>query len=108
MSEENIEVLDEKEQEETQLTPEEYKEARKKAMEHLKNEIEYVKTEKQYENLVADVEEAKTRGITAIATRAQFFARQNVAAQPDIEGEVPTQAPPKASKPAPPRPLKKD
>lgn len=92
--------------EEKQLTPEEYAAARSKATEHLKKEIEYAKVEKEYENLVADVEEAKTRGITAIATRARFFAQQNVEAQ---QGGEKTATPPSSKPPVPkPRKLKKD
>jgi hypothetical protein len=96
--------------EKPQLSPEEYAEARKKAMEHLSKEIEYLEVEAKYEKLVADVEEHKTRGVTAIATRAQFFARQQQAQAaaengPGGQPQQPADQPPTANKPT--RPLKK-
>ena len=63
-------------QEGQKMTPEEYKEMRAKNMKHMKEEIEYLEVEKKYENLVADVEEAKTRSITMVAQRARFFVKQ--------------------------------
>ena len=106
--EENQEEIQE---EETKLFPEEYAKARAAAIDHLKKEIVYLKVEKEYETLIADVEEAKTRGITMIAQRAQFFARQNQAqaqqqagpgAEPEAQSEVPAGAPKTT------RPLKTD
>lgn len=85
-----------KTEEEVQITPEEYAKKRAENLIHIKKEIEYVKSEKVLENLIADVEEAKTRGITAIATRAHFFAQQKVAA----EAPQGTDGPP-ANQPAP-------
>jgi len=68
------EVLDPNAQKE--LTPEEYLKARDQAIDHLKKEIVYLKVEKEYEVLMADVEEAKTRRITMIAQRARFYQKQ--------------------------------
>jgi uncharacterized membrane-anchored protein len=65
------------EQEEKALSPEEYAAARNKAIAHLKEEIKYLKVEKEYETLMADVEEAKTRRITMVAQQARFFTPQN-------------------------------
>ena len=97
--------------EEKKLSPEEYAAARKKAMEHLGSEIEYLEVEVKYEKLVADVEEHKTRGITAIATRAQFFQRQQQAqqqAQAQSDAAPGGEQPPMATKPKGTRPLKTD
>jgi len=89
--------------EETELSPEEYAEARKKAIEHLKKEITYLKVEKEYESLMADVEEAKTRRISMVAQQARFFAPP---AEAPPEGEA---APTRAEAPPaqPKRTLKK-
>jgi len=76
--------------EQPQMTPEEYVQAREKAMQHLKKEIVLLKVEKEYENLVADVEEAKTRRITMIAQRARFYAQDNPEpqAQPGSDSDI--------------------
>jgi len=90
-------------EEEVKLTPEQYEKKRKDGMEHLKGEIEFLKVEKEYENLVADVEEARTKGVMHIAQRAQFFARQNVAQQ-QADGTLPPDTPPGEEPPATPPP----
>lgn len=88
------------------LTPEEYKEMRDKNKKHMEEEIEYLEVEKKYENLVADVEEAKTRAITMIAQRARFFPDPNAPAQGPVPEDGPTpEGQPPASKPS--RPLAK-
>jgi len=59
-----------------ELTPQEYDEARKNAVIHLKKEISFLKVEKEYQSLMADVEEAKTRRISMIAQQARFYAQR--------------------------------
>jgi pantothenate kinase len=92
------------EQETRQLTPEEYKEMRAKNKKHMEEEIEYLEVEKKYENLVADVEEAKTRAITMVAQRARFFQKPE---NPEGEEQPPSDQGPDGP-PQPPRKLKKD
>jgi hypothetical protein len=103
-------MSEEENKEEVKMTPEEYAKKRADNLAHLKKEVEYLKVEKTYENLVADVEEAKTRGISHIAQRAQFFAQQNVAAQQPpagSDGPPPNQPAPEGPPEAkPPRKLK--
>lgn len=75
------------EQEETrELTKEEYDKAREDAKIHLKKEIIFLKVEKEYEILQADIEEAKTRRISMIAQQARFYAPSDPKAGPIPEG----------------------
>ena len=84
------------EPEEPQMTPEEYAKAREDAMKHLEKEIVLLKVEKEYENLLADVEEAKTRRITMIAQRARFYAQDNPSGgEPEGQPEGPQAPKPK-------------
>jgi len=85
------------------ITAEEYAKRRAAAMAHLKSEIEYLEVEAKYEGLVADVEEHKTRGMTMIAQRAQFFARQAAAEAAQTEAANGTAEQP----PVPPTPAAK-
>jgi hypothetical protein len=93
MSEPNMnqeDVLDPNTQE--QMTPEQYLKARNAAITHLKSEITYLKVEKEYEVLMADIEEAKTRRITMIVQRARFYQKQEApetqVSKPDVEQPV--------------------
>jgi hypothetical protein len=94
--------------EEKQLSPEEYKKLRDDATKELKKEIAYLKTEKEYHVLRADIEEAKTREYTMIARQAQLFAAPP---QPPA-GEPKEETPPNVGAPEGPMPpkrtLKKD
>jgi hypothetical protein len=100
-------MSEEENKEEVKLTPEEYAERRAKNLAHLKKEVEYLKTEKTYENLVADIEEARTKAVMHIAQRAQFFAQQQVAQNPPegSDGPPPNQPAPDGppAKPAVPK-----
>jgi len=97
------EVLDPNAQKE--LTPEEYLKARDQAIDHLKKEIVYLKVEKEYEVLSADIEEAKTRRITMIAQRARFYQKQEA---PETQTPVAANAGmPAQSEVTPNEPLKK-
>lgn len=101
---------EENKEEQPKMTPEEYATKRAANLAHLKKEVEYLKTEKIYENLAADVEEARTRGILAVAQRAQFFAQQNVAQNPPPGKDGPPANQPAPEGPPankPPRKLKK-
>lgn len=94
------------EQDEKKLTPEEYAKARNSAIAHLKEEIKYLKVEKEYETLLADVEEAKTRRITMVAQQAKFFTPQNKEAKDEGRPDMPPI--PKESNEPKKRTLKKD
>jgi len=94
------EILDQE-----RLTPEEYEQARKDATVHLKKEISFLKIEKEYQSLLADVEEAKTRRITMIAQQARFFPSKEGEELPQ-ETETP-KAPPVPQEPTRQRTLKK-
>ena len=87
MSETNSTQEETPEQDERQLTPEEYAKARADATAHLKKEIAFLKVEKEYEIILADIEEAKTRRISMIAQQARFYAPKN--SGPQGESEVP-------------------
>ena len=91
MSETNSTQEETPEQDERQLTPEEYAKARADATAHLKKEIAFLKVEKEYEIILADIEEAKTRRISMIAQQARFYAPKNPEATsgPQGESEVP-------------------
>jgi len=99
MSENNTE--ENQQEEEKKLTPAEYEKARTDATAHLTKEIVFLKVEAEYEKLMADIEESKTRGMTMIAQRAQFFARQQAAqvAQDNGQDEL-TEGQPKETPPA--------
>lgn len=88
-----------------QLTPEEYEKARKDAADHLKKEITFLKVEKEYQTLLADVEEAKTRRITMVAQQARFFPPKEGA--PQMPQEDGPKKPPTPQEPSKPRTLKK-
>lgn len=72
MDQENI--LDEDAQKE--LSPEEYAKQRADAMEHLAGEIAYLEVEEKYQGLLADIEQHKTRRMTMIGQRVQYYAQQ--------------------------------
>ena len=95
---------------EKELTPEEYRELRDKAMEALKEEIPSLEIEEKYHKLKADIEEHKARELTMIARQAQFFAPppgSQPQPQHPSQQEQPAGDPP--SDPTPPkRPLKTD
>ena len=55
-------------------TPEEMKQMRDNMVKHYKGEITFLKVQAQYELLLADIEEAKTRRYVAMAHTAQLFA----------------------------------
>jgi hypothetical protein len=61
--------------EQQNTSPEEYLKARDAAIQHLTKEMVFLKVEKEYEALLADIEESKTRRITMIAQRARFYQK---------------------------------
>lgn len=89
---------------EKEMTPEEYAEARDKAVAHIESELPYLEAEEKYQRLSADIEDHKTRKIVAIARRAQFFAQQN----PEGAEQPPQEQKPEGGPKKGPRPLKKD
>lgn len=48
------------------ITPEEYKKLRREAQAELKSEIAFLKTEYEYQDLMAKIEEAKARRLNAL------------------------------------------
>jgi len=76
-------------EQEEKMTPEEYAKARLQAIAHLKEEIKYLKVEKEYETLLADIEEAKTRRITMVAQQARFFTPQNKEVKDEGKPDIP-------------------
>ena len=60
--------------EEEGLTPEEYAKAREEAKKHLLDEIEYLKVEKEWATLTADVEEQKARRLVFMTQQARVMA----------------------------------
>lgn len=92
MSETNVQEPEVKTQEERKYTPEEIKKMRDNMIKHYKGEITVLKTQAEYEKLLADIEESKARRYHAMATQAQLFAGTN-----DEELEQPEEQPqPKA------------
>jgi len=92
-----------------ELSPEDYKKARENAIKHLKGEITFLKVEDEYQRLLADIEESKTRRITMIMQRARFYDKQEQPApneNPDMVAPVDT--PPSDEVNKGPRKLKKD
>lgn len=90
------------EQEEQQLSPEEYAKARSDAKEHLEKEIEYLEVEAKYTKLQADIEENKTRRITMIAQQARYFnppTPDGEAPEGQPEGQPEAATPPAPAKP---------
>ena len=67
-------ILNQKEQQE--LSPEQYIKARQDAMQHLQGEIEFLEIENKYQELLANIEQNKTRRVTMIAQRANFYNKQ--------------------------------
>lgn len=92
MSETNDTQEEVLEQEERNLTPEEYAKARADATAHLKKEITFLKVEKEYEIILADIEEAKTRRISMIAQQARFYTQKNPGEDPGPQGEPEVEA----------------
>lgn len=95
------------EQEEQQLTPEEYAKARSDAKEHLEKEIEYLEVEAKYTKLQADIEENKTRRITMIAQQARYFnppkPEDGEVPEGQPEGQLEPAATPQPEKPSKPK-----
>lgn len=95
------------------LSPEEYEKQRKAAMEGLNKEIEYLEVEEKYQKLLADIEQHKTRRMTMIGQRVNYYAAQQNAAKSPEGDEIPdpnvdTATPPAEEKPKPGRKLKED
>jgi len=101
-------VLDKEVQ--AELSPEEYEKQRAEGMKHLGKEIEYLEVEEKYQKLLADIEQHKTRRITMIGQRIQYYNQQQ-GPQLDEHGNpiqpVDEATPPSDNKP-PKRKLKTD
>ena len=75
----------------SRMTPEEYKKQRDKAIKHLKEELNYLRAEREYEVCLAEIEEAKLRRFKAAY---QLHAMQQPRPQqkePDYDHEAPEQ-----------------
>lgn len=95
------------------MSPEEYAKARDDAMKHLKAELPFLRVEAEYHKLQADVEEHKTRKLTMIIQRSQFFKKQEqpVDAAPPMDAppvDGPAVTPPAGEDNKPPRKLAED
>ena len=60
-------------QEESKLSPEELGELRKSTIKHYTEQIKVAESQLAYEQVIADLEEARLRKMTAIARQAQMF-----------------------------------
>ena len=88
MSETNVQEPEVKTQEERKYTPEEIKKMRDNMIKHYKGEITVLKSQAEYEKLLAEIEESKSRRYLAMAQQAQLFAGTN-----DEEPEQPEEQP---------------
>lgn len=64
---------DVQEEETEQITPAEYKKLRLEAQKELKEEIKFLKTEDEYQSLLASIEENKLKRMVAISRQAQLM-----------------------------------
>jgi hypothetical protein len=92
-------VAEQPELDEKELSPEEYAEAKAKAMEHLVGEIEVLTVEKQYHELLAQIEEQKLKRLMMIRQMASVMAPP--------QGEMGDQEPSSKDAEKPVRTLKK-
>ena len=67
-------ILDENAQ--VQMSPEEYAKAKLNAINELRSEVKYLKVEEEYWRLLADIEEHRTRKVTMLMRRSQFYQKQ--------------------------------
>jgi hypothetical protein len=92
-------VAEQPELDEKELSPEEYAEAKAKAMEHLVGDLEVLTVEKQYHELLAQIEEQKLKRLMMIRQMASVMAPP--------QGEMGDQEPPSKDAEKPVRTLKK-
>ena len=60
-----------------EYTEKEYAEMRARMVSYYEKEIPFLELQSKFENLVADVEDAKTRKVMALAQAAQIYAAMN-------------------------------
>jgi hypothetical protein len=92
-------VVEHPEMDEKELSPEEYAEAKAKAIEHLTGEIEVLEVEAKYHDLLAKIEESKLKRLMMIRQIASVMAPP--------QSEMGDQEPPSKDAEKPVRTLKK-
>jgi hypothetical protein len=67
------------EETEREMTPEEYAEMRKKMLAYYKEQLAFLQPQKEYETLLADIEEARARRMTMTIRLTQMTTPQQEA-----------------------------
>jgi len=69
--------MSQKTKKKAEYTEKEYAEMRSKMVSYYEKEIPFLELQFKFENLVADIEDAKTRKIMALAQAAQIYTAMN-------------------------------
>jgi hypothetical protein len=90
----------EEKQESKPMTQEELIAQRKNVIKHYTNQIEVLKIQSQYEQLLAEIEMHRAKRMEMIIRQAQMAAgpQEEPEAEPELEQEEPVQAEPKERK----------
>lgn len=91
-----------------QMSPEQIAKMRKNMLDYYNEQIPFLKKQKEYEILVADIEEARARRMTMTIRMAQMMAGPPPDRHPDGELETPPPAPEGTTEERPKRQLKKE
>jgi hypothetical protein len=88
----------EEKQESKPMTQEELTAQRKNVIKHYTNQIEVLKIQSQYEQLLAEIEMHRAKRMEMIIRQAQMAAGPQEEPEPELEQEEPVQAEPKERK----------
>ncbi len=81
--------MSEQKEKEVVMTPEELAAQRKNVIQYYKNQVEILKHQFEYEELLANIEEARTKRMAFIVRQAQMTAGPE--SEDSVEQEIPVQ-----------------
>lgn len=79
--------MSQKTKKKAEYTEKEYAEMRSKMVSYYEKEIPFLELQFKFESLVADIEDAKTRKIMALAQAAQIYTAMNPEEEQKLEAD---------------------